>query len=581
MSTSEKVPLFIAKTSILSQRSSGYVNTHSAVHEFIDNSIEAGAKRVYVYYLPRRQGNRVQTHDIVVLDDGRGMTPEQLKNSLAFGGGDRFDRKSIGRFGYGLPNGAISQGRHLDVYSWQSPDEVFRATLDVDDVVSGDQTGIDDPDVDDLPRELLRELTRTIGNYPPPDEQGTNLMRKEDWPQHGTLVHVSKCDRLTKKMTKPLVEHSRYLGRVYRHKIWESGVRIYVNNRLIQTEDPLFLNKSARHSGAVPWGEEIRFPIPVIDVEGLPEEEAAKVPKADAVARFSILPEEWMGSSPTINRNQLHLSDRRGISVVRAGREMDITLKRLVGITDRDVDDYWGAELIIPTVLDDAMGINTIKEGVRPLSYALEIIEDHLAPIVAALRAKIAETRKRVRSTRKGGEPTATEKLAGEAEKFLGPGFEVPQNAEFQQQVELVMREYAKGHCRDGETPEQAYSRIKKSAYLLEYEHAPEGPFYRADLLGNRVITIVNRAHPFYDKLWDPELTRRLEAGEDGESGDVEVASAMSADTPTSLALMLMSLARAEMTLRHRSKEGEEFFRSMRNEWSNVMRKFLMESTSI
>src|SRR5687768_17062637 len=77
MSTSEKVPLFIAKTSILSQRSSAYVNTHSAVHEFIDNSIEAGAKRVYVYYLPRRQGNRVQTHDIVVLDDGRGMTQDQ------------------------------------------------------------------------------------------------------------------------------------------------------------------------------------------------------------------------------------------------------------------------------------------------------------------------------------------------------------------------------------------------------------------------------------------------------------------------------------------------------------------------
>jgi hypothetical protein len=57
MATSEKVPLFIAKTSILSQRSSGYVNTHSAVNEFLDNSIEAGAKRVYVYYLPRRQGN--------------------------------------------------------------------------------------------------------------------------------------------------------------------------------------------------------------------------------------------------------------------------------------------------------------------------------------------------------------------------------------------------------------------------------------------------------------------------------------------------------------------------------------------
>src|SRR6266567_1102483 len=181
MSNSEKVPLFIPKTSILSQRSSGYVNTHSAVNEFIDNSIEAGAKRVYVYYLPRRQGNRVQSHDIVVLDDGRGMTPQQLQLALAFGGGDRLERKSIGRFGYGLPNGAISQGRHLDVYTWQSPNEVFCATLDVDDVACGKQTGIDDPTVSDVPRELVREMTRPIGNFPSSDEQNTNLLRKEDW----------------------------------------------------------------------------------------------------------------------------------------------------------------------------------------------------------------------------------------------------------------------------------------------------------------------------------------------------------------------------------------------------------------
>ena len=581
MSTSGKVPLFIPKTSILSQRSSGYVNTHSAVNEFIDNSIEAGAKRVYVYYLPRRQGNRVQTHDIVVLDDGHGMTPEQLQQALAFGGGDRFERKSIGRFGYGLPNGGISQGRHLDVYTWQSPDEVFCATLDVDDVVSGKQTGIDDPAVCDVPRDLVRELTRPIGNFPSTDEQSMNRMLKEDWPEHGTLVHVTACDRLTYKMTKPLVEHSRYLGRVYRHKLWESGVRIYVNNRLIEAEDPLFLNNSARHSGAVPWGEEVRFLIPVIDVHGLPAEEGAKVPKAEVVARFSILPEEWMGSSRKINRNELRLNDRRGISVVRAGREMDITLKKLIGITELGLDDYWGAELIIPTVLDEAMGTNTIKEGVRPQEYVKEIIIDNLAPIVTTLRARIFETRKRVRSARKGGEPTLTEKLAADAEKFLGAGFEVPQNPEFERQVELGMREYAKGHCRDGETPDDAYERIKKSAYLLEYEHAPEGPFYRADLLGNRVVTIVNSAHPFYDKLWDPGLNSNLEARENVSSDDVEVASAVSTDTPTPLALLLMSLARAELTLRHRSEDGEEFFRSLRNEWSNVLRTFLRNSSAV
>ncbi len=41
----ETGPLIIAKTSIESQRSSGYRGTHSAVNEFVDNSIEAGRRR--------------------------------------------------------------------------------------------------------------------------------------------------------------------------------------------------------------------------------------------------------------------------------------------------------------------------------------------------------------------------------------------------------------------------------------------------------------------------------------------------------------------------------------------------------
>jgi len=79
----------------------------------------------------------------------------------------------------------------------------------------------------------------------------------------------------------------------------------------------------------------------------------------------------------------------------------------------------------------------------------------------------------------------------------------------------------------------------------------------------------------------EPGLDSKLEAREDVNSDDVEVASAVSTDTPTPLALLLMSLARTELTLRHRSEEGAEFFRSLRHEWSNVLRKFLMNSNVV
>jgi hypothetical protein len=65
----QAVPLFIAKTSIESQRSSGYDGTHSAVNEFVDNSIEAGATEVRVDYGPLREGRKLESHDIMVLDN--------------------------------------------------------------------------------------------------------------------------------------------------------------------------------------------------------------------------------------------------------------------------------------------------------------------------------------------------------------------------------------------------------------------------------------------------------------------------------------------------------------------------------
>jgi hypothetical protein len=157
------VPLFIPEVSIVSQRSSGYTDTLTAVNEFIDNGLEAGGTVVRVYYLPRMQGGRLVSHDIVVLDNGSGMDPAILQRALAFGGGNRFDRKGIGRFAYGLPNAAISQGQRVEVYSWQRAGEVYKAELDVEAVQKHVQTGIAEPQLEDVPADLKRELLKTIG----------------------------------------------------------------------------------------------------------------------------------------------------------------------------------------------------------------------------------------------------------------------------------------------------------------------------------------------------------------------------------------------------------------------------------
>src|SRR5437879_4212132 len=98
------VPVFIAARCIDSQRSSGYNDTLSAINEFIDNAVDADADVVRVYFHPLIDGGDVVGHDIYVLDNGKGMSPEDLQRALAFGGGSEWDTEKIGKFNYGLPN---------------------------------------------------------------------------------------------------------------------------------------------------------------------------------------------------------------------------------------------------------------------------------------------------------------------------------------------------------------------------------------------------------------------------------------------------------------------------------------------
>jgi histidine kinase/DNA gyrase B/HSP90-like ATPase len=59
-----------------------------------------------------------------VSDDGRGMDRQTLRLALQFGGSMRFNsRRGMGRYGMGLPNGALSQARRVEVLTWQRPKE--------------------------------------------------------------------------------------------------------------------------------------------------------------------------------------------------------------------------------------------------------------------------------------------------------------------------------------------------------------------------------------------------------------------------------------------------------------------------
>src|SRR5436190_23843885 len=132
---------------IQATRDSGYKGTASAISELVDNSIQAGARRISITVIAPAPGDE-KTIEVSVLDSGCGMDPFTLRQALRFGGSTRFgDRSGLGRYGMGLPNSSLSQARRATVYTWQTldtraarakgrngiADSVYASYLDVDE----------------------------------------------------------------------------------------------------------------------------------------------------------------------------------------------------------------------------------------------------------------------------------------------------------------------------------------------------------------------------------------------------------------------------------------------------------------
>src|SRR5579863_3693960 len=119
---------------LLATRDTGYKSTSLVLAELIDNSIQAGAKNVGVEVYSG--GSHQMPIEISVLDDGEGMDADTLAGALTFGGSSRFnDRSSLGRYGMGLPNGALSICRRVEVHTWQQ-DRLLWSRLDLDEVLA-------------------------------------------------------------------------------------------------------------------------------------------------------------------------------------------------------------------------------------------------------------------------------------------------------------------------------------------------------------------------------------------------------------------------------------------------------------
>ena len=503
------------------------------------------------------------------------MHPNVLKVATSFGGSMVFNnRDGIGRFGMGMKTAGLSMAPAMEIMSWQERGAIYRTILDTDAIgrdksnllTVGDPEYLETIDVD------VANIFATPMSFPrDANEQeifasyGGDL--KEALGKSGTIVYMPDCDRLTSATAKTLVEDAtKTFGHVYRRKITK-GLRIYVNNRLVEASDPTFSMPTARHTRH-PAIEEA-----AVKTSRLVTTRTIAIPSAVGPANsynitikiFALPIREWEFPRKTLA--EIGVFNDQNISILRNERE--VFAGHISKIARRHSTAAWyRIEIDFPGELDEAFGVAANKQGVRMKTFVIDAIKKAIGDDLASIKANIEEVQAQRAAEKKAKGPSLSEMKAAEADAFQADQLDANLTEEQKAQVEENLRGLAVGLSRENETEEEAFQRVKASRYIIRFHHDKFWPFYDVDHKFGRVILTINTAHPFYSKLYEPLMAHREENG-DEEATEINV---QENKLTTVLDLVLLSLARTQSLMSQSNEDAAAIFEDFRQAWSHTLK---------
>jgi hypothetical protein len=488
-------------------RDTGYKSTGSALAELIDNAFEASATHVEVTV---ESGISAGAGIVVrVTDDGEGMTPDVLRIALQFGGSTRFgSRKATGRYGMGLPNGGLSQARRLQVFTWAKRQEVWMSHLDVDEIGLGTRPTVPAPRV--VPARQFKPKTRS-----------------------GTAVVLTKCDRLDCENVSSLVNRlSAEFGRIFRKSLYEQK-KISINGRNVEPIDPLFVRPGHNMVGARLFGPPLQYAIRV------PQELHWHTETSTVNVQFSELPlERWHGLSNE-KKNESGIAKNAGVSILRAGREIDYGWYFMGSKRKENYDDWWRCEVAFSPELDELFGVTHSKQKINPSEIIRSILTREVERVARDLNNRV---RKKYAAIRKqGSHGTLMRKFEARDHLLDPPRHSVLSSTESHS---ALLRKRNSG--------------IHGLRFRVEHESCNNDDFYVPLLKGPELRLVLNECHPFYSMVYSP-LAKHI--------------STEHRESLQSLLLLLVASARAECMFG--GSRERAIIKRFRKLWGDTVAAFL------
>lgn len=217
-----------AEALIESLRSVGY-SLQTAIADIIDNSIAAGAGKVWIQFYWSGKHSHIS-----IIDDGLGMSERELTDAMRPGSRspmEERDPKDLGRFGLGLKTASFSQCRKLSVLSKKISTGVAEREWDLDYVVKNNQW------------RLLKFASGVREEY----------LQKLSAMDQGTVVLWQTLDRVTDEGSKDNLTSQALFNKLIDDLREHLGM---IFHRFIQGSNPrlkIWLNGTDEHHQIAPW----------------------------------------------------------------------------------------------------------------------------------------------------------------------------------------------------------------------------------------------------------------------------------------------------------------------------------------
>ena len=318
----------------------GYDNV-SAVADLVDNSIDAKAKniRIDVNAVPKC-GRR-----IVIADDGVGMDIDELRKAITAGGMKNHDSEELGKFGMGLITASLSMGKVIRIVSKKNG-ILNTALCNVEENIKNNTFHADFSNASIEDRDDFIKFTNNATS--------------------GTMVCVEKCNSITYSDLKDFEKALRTkFKRVFRVFI-RNGKRMYINETLLQPDDPLFINRGA----TILFDNDI------------------SVPSKGVLRKMHVLAVMLPNYDKKMSKSCGFNEENQGFYIMRNNREIISGLEFQSIFKKHPSFNFYRIELSFGSDLDEDMDVNVAKHSINPKDEIINEVKKVLLPYTSKMRSK-------------------------------------------------------------------------------------------------------------------------------------------------------------------------------------------------